>query len=535
MPNLWSKEPKRGPSMYVDLFDDISISLEIKFVKWEQQLLNTEWKHQFLNMYLDPVKDNSTSMRLADKGNQFYERAEWSKAIEMYNQALCFTEPNSPQISAIYAKRGFCFNNLKMFDEGIADMDLGVSLNLPAEWLPSIAEIKANCEQQLKLGARQMLNKSNEPKLSFQPDRTFPCIANNLMIKCLKDKTSFIVAREDIDVGKTVLVEDSFAIVANGYDAAYCYTCLKVLKNFIPCTNCVDVMFCNLDCMSRNNIHKITCGEDYHRMPCDIKFVIDSIVKAITLFPSIDDLVKFVETQLFHPNKTEANLYDSNVLNYALFLRQSTHNNLPLELTYKVYTTLMSMEFMQTQFNNKTKQRFLKHLVGHHTMMLQCNSYGGFEKDQNQFVSGTMGNVAAMFEHSCTPNMLHLTIDSRHIGIIIRPVKVGEHLTYDVCPEDEETENRKNMLLKCYGIDCECRKCNADSYIVNPMLANDPSLFFVANYLKYFSANSSALLKQKCVNFLRKYKDEPWSKEIEIVTKAYTRCLIAETTLNQIQ
>lgn len=526
MTTLWSKELRKGPAVYVDLFDGVPIGLEMQFIKWEQQLHNTDWKHHFLHMYDDAVKDNSTSNVFIVKGNGYMERQEWRKAMEMYNQALCFAEIGTPEISMLYAKRGFCFSHMKMYDEAIIDMDLALKMDLPVKWLPMLNEAQKNSE---KLRTSEIANPWYEPKLSFEADRLFPCIANILEIKQNADtQQSNIVAKEDIDVGKTILVEESFVSISNGYCLAFCFTCLNMAKNFIPCSKCTEAMFCNEECAKRSTVHQISCGEAYHRMPTSIRFVVQSILEANTLFPTIECFMKFVKAYVtVDEDKTDEFSCKGKLLDYAFFLTQSTKTDLPMVITYQAYKTLMSMELIKTSFNTRTKQRFLMHLVGHHTMVLTNNSCGGFERNQDQSILATMGNVTSLFEHSCTPNLVHLTLGNREVLITIRPVKAGDRLCFDFWPDEDDIGTRKRLIRQQFGMDCNCRKCSPDSNVSSPSMAADPSFFFIFNYNKYFG-DSSPALEQKCCSFLQKFKNKPWTYEIEIATKVYIQCLIDE-------
>lgn len=185
------------------------------------------------------------------------------------------------------------------------------------------------------------------------------------------------------------------------------------------------------------------------------------------------------------------------------------------------------MPTIESQFNTKSKQRFLMNLIGHHVQILLQNSYGGFEEDQDQFILASMTNVASLFQHSCTPNLIQYTVGNQTIFITNQPVKAGDHLYIDYCPEDN-TDERKEMLMVNFGIFCTCAKCQPQYHTIDLKLSNDASLLFISHYRTYIGSGTSALLKQKCVKFLQQYKHLPWSKEKQMVIKVYTRCVLDE-------
>lgn len=551
---LWSKDHKQ-PTIYRDLFSNVSPELQKEFTSWDQQLNQFEWKHRFRHYSNEPIKCEWTAIRFGNMGNEHFEKREWRQAMEMYNQGLCFAENDSEYMGILFAKRGFCFCNMQMYAAGITDMDIALKLKLSPEWVAECRQISETFNQQTK--AHEPLL----PKLSYECDDDYPAMANVLELKFDGKKRTCIVAKVDIDVGKTVLLEESFTSIANGYSKTCCATCLHEIRNFIPCRMCTGAVFCSLKCYHLNRLHRDSCGEKFQRMPTPVKFVIQSILEAKSIFPTIDFWMQFVQLYIGSPNAMVAAAIfkvplDAKMQNYGLFLKQKIQNAMPLVTVYQVYTTLLTMPSISKCFNTRGKKQFLMHLVGHHTMVLSCNAYGGFEVNQNQFISGTMANLVAMIEHSCTPNVAHFSYGSKEVCITIRPIRAGEHLCYDYWPDDDDDDVideddikgeddhndragaaekrmklRKQKIWECWRIDCKCSKCSMRTFglALNPRMVTDPVFFFVSNYKKRFgNIQPTELLKQKCVHFLNEFKDAAWSKEMEVIVKAYSKCILDE-------
>lgn len=535
---LWLKPDNRHPTTLCDLFDDVSLELQMEFTRWDQQLSNFEWKHRFLHYRNHPIKCELTSARFDNIGNEYFEQREWRKAMEMYNQALCFAESGSSNLGILYAKRGFCFTNMKMYGAGMEDIDMALANNLSPDWVAECRQITEIFQERSKPFEPLI------PKLSFECDAQYSAMANVLELKFDGNERAYIVAKADIDVGKTILVEESFVAITNCYDKTCCATCLKEMRNFIPCQKCTDAVFCNTICMQQNHLHQISCGENFHRMPTPIKFVVQSILKAISTFPNTQFFMQFVQVYIGSLNAADAAAkfkmrLNANMQNYGLFLKQKFFNALPMVTVYQAYTTLLSMPLIAKRFNSQSKKRFLMHLVGHHTMILNSSGFGGFEVNQNRFISATLANLVSLFEHSCTPNVVHFAHGSREVCITIRPIRAGEPLCYDYDNDgsqdkddssDEETKLRKQMLWDNWRIDCKCRKCCVNDEIKpNPRMAADP-VFAVLNYKSYLDDNlpTLELFKSRCIHFLNKFKDEPWTKEMEAIIKAYSQCILDE-------
>lgn len=167
-------------------------------------------------------------------------------------------------------------------------------------------------------------------------------------------------------------------------------------------------------------------------------------------------------------------------------------------------------------------------------MVLNCNSFGGFESNQNRFISGTMANLVALIEHSCTPNIVHFAYGDHEVCITIRPIRAGEHLCYDYWPDNsiDDAQNvtcRKQLLWTNWRIDCKCDKC-AKGITSNLQMATDEAFIFVSKYASSVNDDqaTTAQVKAECIRFLEKFKDEAWTKETEIITKAYSQCILSE-------
>lgn len=364
---LWTKPKRGGLTTYPDLFEDVSLKLQLEFAGWDQKLCNSEWQHRFLSDQYAPVKCNETAMRLGNTGNIHFERCEWRKAMEMYNRAMCFIE-NDSSAGVSLAKRGFCFANMKMYDAGNVDIDLAMAHKLAPEM---VMEVRRNNEI---FNERLQPHVAEVPKLSFDCDDHYTAMANVVELKTDADNRPYIAAKVDIDVGKTVLLEESFVSISNRYDRTCCATCLNEIRNFLPCRHCTDAVFCGVNCFQQNRIHQLTCGDKFHRMPTPVQFVIQSILKAISIFPTIEFLMQFVELHINSPSAAAAAAQckvplDAKLRDYGLFLKLDTQNSLSMVTAYQAYTTLLTMDLIVQRFKTRSKQRFLMHLVCHHVMV----------------------------------------------------------------------------------------------------------------------------------------------------------------------
>lgn len=515
--------------------ENASSTPNYEFIEWDVRSINTDWQRRFLDTESEAIKRKSIADTFVHRGNENYRQHFWRESMEFFNQALRYTEINSIHFNELFSKRALCFAKMELFEQAIIDADIALTSNLPAKMMSKLQKKKVVWAEK----APSQRQTHNVPRLSFDADNECPCMANVLEVKETDNSRSYIVARADIDVGQVVLVETGFVSIANDYDRASCLTCLNTLANFFPCPKCTDAMFCNIDCMAANKVHRVWCNEPYKRMPIDVRFLVESVLQVIVSFSSVDLLMEFV-TKILHLQSLDETIdfqREPQLFDYGLFLSllasPDEAEDLPLVLIYKAYNTLMAMSSIQLKFDTEAKRRFFMHLIGHHAHVLTNNSFGGVfadkMEDRKQFVAGKISSIAALFEHSCTPNLMHFPIGNREVFVTLRPIKAGEHLNFDYWLEwaDEIKSENWSSVIESKGIQCECGKCKRHT-VKNQKMGADKSYHSILNFKEQFGDQVAPTLKRHCIDFLRKFHSEPWTEEMEMVTKTLAQCFLSE-------
>lgn len=362
MQYLWKKESDQPDAPYTDLFS--KFQNKKKFQAWNEKINNKEhWKHCYRDLKLEPVKSNACSTMIRTVlGNKEFSLSMWDSAMEYYNQSLIFAEPGTENVSLGYANRSACFLNMQMYDKCLIDIELAEKANYPERLRKKLEKRKAECLRMMQ--DHESKRYYAEPKLSFDADVNFPCLANVLTIKKNEQFGRYVEATCDIDVGQTVLVEQRFTLDIASVDRVFCFTCMKECMNFIPCSLCTDVVFCSDHCMDRNEVHKLICGAKFHRVDPQTRLSAKSVLLAITAFPDVEAMIAFVEEMLAKGDEVPKSTSDL-MSNYRLFL---TLYKSPMELDmlfmYKVYTSIMDIPGVNILFDSKRKQHFLMHLIG---------------------------------------------------------------------------------------------------------------------------------------------------------------------------
>lgn len=538
MAALWEKESNCSDALWVDLFAADRKNHKV-FAEWDRKIRTSEWTSHFLGMNVKPVKNNKVSDSFRNDGNMYFRMEQWVEAMEMYTQSVRFAEIGTKSMSLAYANRASCFLRMKQYDKCLIDIELAIEAKYPADLMPKLIKRKNDCEEAMENDDDQAT--PFKPKLSFDPNEKFPCMADVLEIQRNAEFGRHIVAKCDIDVGQTILVEENFVSITAGFDRANCYTCLQAMQNFIPCTNCTDVMFCCEDCRSQNDVHQQFCGAAINRMPTNVKLIAKSILFALTTFSSVDELMEFVDDVLSKRATEIPEAANDARSKYGLFLslQPAPKTSIDQGTIYKVYTGLLDAPAVKKMFDSKQRQRFLMHLVAEHFLIISNNSYGGSLSSESSVC--TLACVMSLFNHACAPNAFNSSAGNREVCITMRPIKKGQQVFVKYLCGDRTTRQRQEMLLNQWGFVCKCDKCIPISAPADrKRMQSDPmfkALLSNVNVLDwhfqilqsgedYDGISNQPKLTKACEEFLRKYGQLPWCEEMEQVLKTYTKCLL---------
>lgn len=301
---FWQKESKSKNALYVDIFNS---GLGLELLNTFYRNITSEVTHSILD------KSDAIALRKRKEGNTYFGRHKWSEAMELYNECLCYAKPGSEHISLAYANRSACFFNMKMYKKCLIDIESAKQTGYPDHLMPKLNRRNDECLRLTREGAEAI---GVDFSLSFEPHEKFPVMANMLQFERDDDNSISIVANENIDIGKTVMVDKAF--IALGYKRGgwRCNICLAKHGNLIACNICTTAMFCE-ECQS-NNFHKDECGlkvSEVCVMNGAIMTEVRNILKVVTLFASVDELMDFVERTMESDfNEMPGNFYRTKVV-----------------------------------------------------------------------------------------------------------------------------------------------------------------------------------------------------------------------------
>lgn len=368
---LWQKESIDSNSLYVDLFKKSWCGGE----QVETQYLLHKMSKMRYSVDGSFYKNEVNAKRYRELASKQFKKELFMDAMESNNKSLCFAKVGSKSLGLAYANRATCFLKMNMFKKCLADIELAIENHYPKDLMDKLEKRKNDCLKLMETEEDQSEN--SDFKLDFNANEMFPCLANVVVIQCNDRDSRCMIATADIEVGKTIMVEQCYIGVTKDDHYKSCNICLKTNQNLIPCQKCTSVLFCS-DC-KENDLHGTEC-DIVSGCPAGNKFmdVIRSISLAKNAFENANELIAFVEDLLKSDTlEMPSNLTDPRSKYRAFFKLCPDWQSceLYLQQVYLFYRLLLDQDEMRAYFHTDAHQRFLMHLVQHHISMILRGSY----------------------------------------------------------------------------------------------------------------------------------------------------------------
>lgn len=509
---LWRKESNRPDALYADIIYRLPFPLLNRIPPADNSSIL--------------LKRNAISNRKRKEGNYLFIDRKWAAAMEMYNDCLRFAENGSENIGFAYGNRSACFFEMKLYNECLVDIELAKEAGYPGHLMVKLDRRETKCLKHI-----EEATESDEfvQKLSFPPDANIPCMADVLKIERNGGGKLCVVAKEDIDVGQTIVLGKAFVALSdrNGWK---CNICLKDHTNLVACKRCNVAMFCSDECQG-HFLHDIECGLKFSDDPNNSNVLdeVRGILLAINLFANADELMDFVEGAIKSNSNEIPTTLTSDQSKYRAFLKMPISAEFAESIEFSfgfssIYKFLLNIPKVKGMFKTLKHQRFLLHLVSHHTQITNFNSYHTDFHHQ-------VGLMTRFFNHSCAPNVSMGERDGNSIYVTVRPVKKGEELlisSFKFLLAGKEV--RQQILRREKHLICKCSRCNGVSASIaqRQQVAGDPEFDWIlsnAPKLNRYDSEKIREMLNKCVAFLKKYGTIEWCDEIGKIVTAYINIL----------
>ncbi|XP_055295380.1 SET domain-containing protein 3-like [Sitodiplosis mosellana] len=509
---LWKKE---ADGSYIDIFGRSTGNSNL-------------FSKLFSGLQLAPAKNNTKSTEFRQNGNDQKAKERWYHAMRFYNESLSYAENGSPNVSLAYANRSLCFLKMEMYDKCITDINFAIKANYPKEKRFKLDERRAYCLERINNEVEILA-----PAFDFDANENYVGFSNVLDIKFNEKFGRHVVAKCDIAIGKTVLIEEAFgpAQLMDAGQCVVCNTCYKNTMNFIPCEKCPNTLFCNQTCIDNNKFHKFVCGEVPPPLTSSVMYDMTSVLFAIDIFQNVDSLIQFVESVINDKSKTKVvpSAIGDMKSKYRIFLQLNLLGNamkrgISLARARNVYEKLMGYPTIKTMFSTKAKKRFFIHLCVLHVSIVLSNLFN------TNTISGTY-LLRSFFNHSCAPNVLFYHYENKCIGITSRLIRKGEQLFMIYNPTCWSTPLNKQPMARIeYEFQCDCEKCKSTNWPnSSKRIKSDPDIQYIESFMSEangpiddFSHHQNYLnIQQRCINVLNKYGNLPWTTELNMVSRNF--------------
>lgn len=355
----------------------------------------------------------------------------------------------------------------------------------------------------------------------YQAAKSFPCMVDALKLKENITFGKHIVATNDIDVGKTVLISPAYAsieYVSSRPDS--CFQCGGFLSNRIQCQYCIDVYFCSTKC-SLSRDHRMNCNKKFNQSDCKtvrlVTKIIDIASKSIS---DVNIFLEFCKGILLNNKKTKDCKPPFSQYGEILQLKGIAEKN-HVSIAKRVVNCVKSLPQFSS-FNSAECDRTLFYVAYQHTTTIALNTFseetvltkGGI------FTRFSIHDILSRVNHSCAPN-LHHCIDDNNITycVVIRPIKEGDQLFINYLGEMKfaTDDDRQIYLKENWGFNCKCEKCRLKFFACNGNDGMDQSYYYIKQNFDQLQSHNLKELKTECVKYLNKYGGS-WTKTVEFVT-----------------
>ncbi len=498
-------------------------------------LNNKKYSVDFLSLNLKKNMSLSELARL--EGNKKYSHNDIKGAMVLYNKSICFAETNSENLRLAYANRSMCFLKMNLYDECLADIGLAEGIGCPGPTLKKLQCRKEKCIQMVELRSHST---AYEPQSTFETNDLEPYTSSALKIEHSQQYGRMFTCANDINIGETILVEETYLHVTRVFDFQECSNCTKQQMNLIPCEGCGNAMFCSGEC-KKNFIHDFECDMVLPKERCCddlwLPFILRSIVIAINTFYSIHEMMEVVANWL-KTDSIECKPSTSLKSKYEFFFKLSTGKaQVKYEKSaYIIFNAIMKSKKLAVKFPTISEQRFLIHLIIHHCFIIQINSFGGSTTDvgvttldestrnNNITYKHSIDLMTSYFNHSCIPNVVRLEKQNFTVIKTIAPIRKGDQLFITYLEAfTMDVYERRCHLESIYGFECNCELCRYGILKVNGLQDETTFLYIECSLKKVFADSVDMCLirdiKKHCIDFLLKFPNFKTSRETAFVTE----------------
>lgn len=339
-------------------------------------------------------------------------------------------------------------------------------------------------------------NRQKAPMCRFRESETerpeFPGISNCVTFGTNATRGRHAIASELINPCRTIAAVKSFAAVVDKTDEPYCLTCHEIQCKLVRCA-CQNAFFCPLPrtCREYINSHKYECGSQFHNIAfgteiivkCAIQMVFESLAIFEVQHPDgrnaannahqLNNLIQRVTNlrrrrpngtiDFGHPTPTNTR---NGLSRFDCIMQLSGIADDMERRTKQALNIIVSIDAVSRIFQNPNHRIFLQHLLMHFLSILRENSFETVFVDDIK--SSLIFDTLSMFNHSCSPDLIHVFHGNKVYLVSTRRIPLNEELCISYIDfRTEDTRQRRNVLEEYWRFTCSCERCGYAGNNVN--------------------------------------------------------------------
>lgn len=187
------------------------------------------------------TKDRIQSIKYLFRGNYYYEKQNYCKALLTYNLSICEAEVDTEIASIAYGKRALVYYDLKEFDLCLLNLELAEQHQKNGRII-DYNNIRTMCVTRRDEYERPPdIDPSNFFRLTHPANPKLPCLSGCLELKFNRKYGRHIITTRDLQIGDIVAMSDfSFMFFDKRARLHHCSNCAKssMKLSLIPCLKC---------------------------------------------------------------------------------------------------------------------------------------------------------------------------------------------------------------------------------------------------------------------------------------------------------
>jgi len=469
--------------------------------------------------YQAALNKYSVAVAFADQGKPDYSLALANRSACLQRLGKCdlSLEDIDTAMSAGYPKdklykvverKAQCLAEQGKVEKAHADFERALTLVETASLNPKAKDkFKAGVEVQLQKLKKRKDAKENTTEASDQEQERkekrnasvtqvgqahpqYPGLDHRLEVAHTDGQGRFVLAHQFIPAGTVLMAEEplGWALEVERM-GTHCQHCLGQVLVIVPCPSCTSVAFCSRTCMQ--------AGLDlYHRRECGLMRLLAASALNNFALMAVRALARHTAEELVamrckleaEPNtcwgttSEAAEVYRGDDLRTGLNL---VHHSEDLDTDEKILRTLVSLFLMtclkrtpfysQEKGLSKSDELYIAGLIytllnaapanTHevHQLATPClDRWSSMAKCEG--LGSGLYPTAALFNHSCHPNIMRVNVGRRMVSVACRDILPGQEVTdcYGLPWYSVPKEKRNQIQTRFYKFECKCVACEGD-------------------------------------------------------------------------